>query len=346
MDKEGLLYRIISGIYYINVADITYKVISPNLLTKQKAHQVYLDILNSNKFDMKCWLKKAQADKILEVNGVWNSDKEKELKKLEDRLEELKVDLYKKFQYVKRRTRIKKSISNLLDDIRSMKEQKHSMDHLTLEYYAETVKNENIICSTIFLEDKLAFDLDKTDTNLLTGILEEIKSKKVDIDDIRSLARHEIWQNYWGPAKENVFPLPVCNWTDEQRSLVSLSRMYDSVRESPECPSDDIIQDDDALDGWFIFQRKEREKEKKRNKVMDSVGDKYKDAGEIFLVTDSVEEARDIYELNDAQGAAQVNHIKQIGKDADASVPWQDLPHVKMELQQQINERQKQFAKK
>ena len=345
MDKEGLLYRVISGIYYIQVVNTTYKVISPTLPIKQKAHQVYTDILNSNKFDMQCWLKKSQADKILEVNNVWNKEREEELKSLRTKLDELKVELYQKFQYVKKRARVKNSIKNLLDDISKMREQKHSMDHLTLEYYAETIKNEYLIINTIFLDDHLAFDLDKTDTNLLTGILEEIKDKRVDIDDIRSLSRHEIWQGYWGPAKENVFSLPVCNWTDEQRSLVSLSKMYDSVRESPDSPSEEIIEDDDALDGWFIFQRKEREKEKKRNKIMDSVGDKYKDAGEIFLVTDSVEEARDIYDLNDPQGAAQVNHIKQIGKDAEVNVPWQDLPHVKMQLQQQINERQKQVHK-
>ena len=45
--------------------------------------------------------------------------------------------------------------------------------------------------------------------------------------------------------------------------LCSFSRMYDSVYKNTECPSDDVIQDDDMLDGWFIQQTKEQEERQK-----------------------------------------------------------------------------------
>ena len=72
---------------------------------------------------------------------------------------------------------------------------------------------------------------------------------------------------------------------------------------------------------------------------MDAVGGKYKNANEIFIVTDSVEEAREVHSLNDAQGMAQINHMKQIMKNSDEPVAWQDLPHVKMQIEKQIQEK-------
>ena len=51
-DIEELVYRIINGYYYLNINNITYKIICPNLTIKQQAHNIYLSIINSNKFDI------------------------------------------------------------------------------------------------------------------------------------------------------------------------------------------------------------------------------------------------------------------------------------------------------
>jgi hypothetical protein len=48
--------------------------------------------------------------------------------------------------------------------------------------------------------------------------------------------------------------------------------MYDNVYESMECPPDEVIKDDDMLDGWFIQQHKDREKKLKEKSTDEKFG--------------------------------------------------------------------------
>ena len=68
----------------------------------------------------------------------------------------------------------------------------------------------------------------------------------------------------WGCSKNSLpFDKNPWEWTVPQITLVSLSRMYDNVYKSPECPPDEIIADNYAIDGWFIEQHEERKKRQK-----------------------------------------------------------------------------------
>lgn len=337
-DTEELVYRIINGYYYININNQTYKVLSPNLEIKQSAHNIYLSIINSNKFDDTNWLRKSEADEILKTQQIWNQDKEEQLKILNNRLEDMKIELYLKFLDPTMKKKIKASLETGKSRIQDMMNMKSSMDHLTLEFYADGLKNEYIILNTVYnLDNELVFG-DNVDTNFFELIVTTINKYSIGMDTLRAVARSDLWKSYWDAAKEQVFPLPAYNWTDEQRLIINLSKMYDSVREHPECPEDDVIIDDDALDGWMIFHRRRVEKERKKNKLMDAVGGKYKNANEIFIVTNSVEEAKEIYSLNDPQAMAAINHMKSLAQSSDQPIQWADLPHVKAELQNKLKQ--------
>jgi hypothetical protein len=121
--------------------------------------------------------------------------------------------------------------------------------------------------------------------------------------------------------------------------------MYDSAKQHPEAPSDDIFKDDDALDGWFIFQGRKSEKEKKKNAIMDRIGGNIKNAGEVFLMTDDKQEAKDIYSLNDAETNNNIQEIKRLQKEK-GSVEWQDLPFVKRQVQQKMQAESKNIIRK
>lgn len=72
--------------------------------------------------------------------------------------------------------------------------------------------------------------------------------------------------------------------------------MYDSIAESPESPSDEIILDDDMLDGWLIIQRRERELRTKQKAAEDVISnEKIANSDEVFIVAKSEE---DIQKLN------------------------------------------------
>jgi hypothetical protein len=124
--------------------------------------------------------------------------------------------------------------------------------------------------------------------------------------------------------------------TDEQRALINISKMYDSIYEHPECPDDKIIEDDDMLDGWMLFQKEKREKEKKQDSIVGG-NNKMKNAGEIFLMAGSKQEVDEIYALNSDETKVQLqnkqSYIQKVGSASEV-----DLPDVQMELNQKIQQ--------
>ena len=96
--------------------------------------------------------------------------------------------------------------------------------------------------------------------------------------------------------------------TKDQSLLCSFSILYDNVYESMECPSEEIINDDDCLDGWFIEQRRKHENEKKQQKVNNLLDKaKAKNAGEVFLIASNNEDIDTINSLNTNRS----NQVKQ-----------------------------------
>ena len=97
-----------------------------------------------------------------------------------------------------------------------------------------------------------------------------------------------------------------------------------------------IIEDDDMLDGWMIFQKKKREKDKKQEQFLGANG-KMKNASEIFMMAKGREEAEEILDLNSDDNRSliknKINYINQKGY-----VEEKDLPDVQVALQQQISE--------
>lgn len=338
MDIESTIYRIITGYYFIIIDNKTYKIVSPALHIKQEAHAVYMSILQQNKFDNTSWLTDKEKYSVLYKNELWNEAKEKELQAFQKRLDDMKIELYLKYLDIPMRKKIKSSLETGKKEINKMMNSKISLDHMTLESYASNIKNEHIIINTAFhMDDSKVFNKDAIDTDLLELFIKEISENTIDMQTLREIARNDIWKSYWDAAKNNIFPPPAYEWTDEQRLLINLSKMYDSVREHPEAPDDDIINDDDALDGWILFNKRKAEKERKKSKVMDAIGGKYKNANEIFLVTHSEEESREVYGLNDPETMAQIKTMAVLAQEK-GEVQWSDLPHIKADLKNKVKQ--------
>jgi hypothetical protein len=77
--------------------------------------------------------------------------------------------------------------------------------------------------------------------------------------------------------------------------LVSWSMFYDNVAKSSEAPSDDVIDDNDMLDGWILVMKSKRSEGEKSRLADELAGGK---SGEIFVPVESLEEAQTIHELN------------------------------------------------
>ena len=79
MDIESLVYKIITGYYYITIDDTAYKVLHPTLKIKQSAHLLYSDAMQKNKFDSPNWIKDRDKENILLSNQIWSQAQETEL---------------------------------------------------------------------------------------------------------------------------------------------------------------------------------------------------------------------------------------------------------------------------
>ena len=82
---------------------------------------------------------------------------------------------------------------------------------------------------------------------------------------MRELVNNDPWKLIWYMREVEGSPLFVDRerqLTPDQKNIVVWSRMYDSVHESQDAPSEAVIADHDMLDGWFILQKRKRDKDK------------------------------------------------------------------------------------
>ena len=114
--------------------------------------------------------------------------------------------------------------------------------------------------------------------------------------------------------------------------------MYDKIYEHPESPSEEIINDDDALDGWMIFNQEEIKKQKKEKGVDSMMSEKVRNSSEVFLMAgNDKEQAKDILDLNSKTGLQKIKARFDATKDGNV-VPDSELPDVRGEIQQQLRE--------
>jgi hypothetical protein len=341
VDLEEILYRIISGYYYITVNNSIYKIYSPKLNLKQKAHSLYLSILEDNKYDTSSWISKSVIDNLLKIYDIWDNKREDNLNHLVKSLENAKIELYLNFSKIKQRESIKNLIASINKQINENINKKHYFDCLTLEYYSSSLKNQYLLMHTVYTEkdEKIFGDsLDDVDTIFLEKIIYEIYHNSISMDDIKNLANNELWRSYWDSSKDSIFEGKPTDWTEEQRSLVNITKMMDAIREHHERPPEEVFSDFDALDGWILHQKQTAEKEKKKEQISNMVsGNKKERMDEVFVITNSTQEAQEIFSLNDPTTRQNIKTMSKIVQEK-GPVKWSELPHVKREIQNKFNE--------
>jgi hypothetical protein len=164
-----------------------------------------------------------------------------------------------------------------------------------------------------------------------------VGSNLISIEDYKNVARSEQWKAVWNSNKNNLFNKSAYDLSDEQKTLISISNMYDRIYEHPECPGDDVINDDDILDGWMIYQRNKADKIKKQN-IAQEIANKHKNAKEIFIVADK-EDVNDIFDLNSSVSSSIIKQRRGLIRNSKEGVDEVNLPDVQMELLQKINKR-------
>jgi hypothetical protein len=340
VDLENLIYRIINGNYTINVENCTYKVLLPNIHIKHNAHSIYLKTIDEHKYDTSSWITSKNIDNLLKIYNIWNTDKEEKFEALLKDLDQYKINLFRNYINLSIRTSIKTTIDIINQNIDELYTQKHCFDYLTLEYYAQNIKNQYLIANMIYSVDNekifIYDNFENIDSMFLEKILIEIQKNSINSSTIKKIARHELWRSFWNVSKENIFEGKIKDWTDEQRSLINFTNVLDSVREHMEAPSEEIIKDDDALDGWILHQNQKNEQQKTKQLLDQKFNLSKKNAGEVFVISQDKNERKAINDLNDVQTKKDIKNMIKLSNEKAAGVNWGDLPHVRRELQQQV----------
>lgn len=326
------LYSILNGYYYIVVNDKKYKVIYPSLEVKYRGEELYVEIMEDSKYDTE-YLDNNQVDNILRYQKIWNNDMQERLDSCIKIIEQYKMELYKEYFNGEKRDQIRKILDGVRNSMQELSEIKHSMDYLKLEFFASSMKNQYIISQRILnLDGSRVFDEDyrSLDSRELSKFLKPIEEKTVTAKDLRDIVKGDTWSAY--TVQDKIFG-PSIDLNDDQRNLLALQRMYNNVRQHPECPSDEIINDDDALDGWFLFQKDKQKKDKIKNSLLSKVRGKIKDHSSVFIFTQDEEERKAIWDMNNIEGKRTLKSIEKTMEERQGErIAWQDIPIVKQQI--------------
>lgn len=293
-EKEKYLYRILSGKTMLK--ELRLDVLAPSLDLLYESEEIY-----SEYYEKKGLMSKEELHDYLLNEGIIDLNDITYIKEFKGFLEKLQVELCSNFGDEIKADQWRKMIKDARNKYNLIVTKISEYDSYSKEGLATYSKSIFLIRNTTYRNGKPYDFIDRQPVIVLDALNKTIISS----DEIRDLAKNSSWMNTWFALKgQNIFNnFP----TLEQQILIMWSKIYDNVRESMEFPGEDLLLDNDALDGWLIIQnRKTKEKQQKERSKL-STNSKIANADEVFIMAKNKEEADRINRLN----SHHANKIKQ-----------------------------------
>jgi hypothetical protein len=328
--ERGLLVaRIVSGTVRVRLRvagrEQPFLLKTPDRQTRYEAEEVYAEALEEARF-----AGLYEDDDLLQLlyhQGLWDDEKQQLLQGLPEDIEKLKVGLFDSAYRSLERQKAREALAVAKAKLAELQAERHAYDHLT-PAGAAGMARLRFLATTMLCKLDGSRVLPSEALPLVDAALAAYLSTRLSEAVYRELARTDPWRTLWSArhAGEGVFGVPAADLSEEQKTLLSWTGMYDSVHEHPQAPSPDVIADDDMLDGWFIKQKRERDKALRQQKA-DGVltNEKIRNSQEVFLVVDSDEDAADVDALNDEHARAikqqRLAHLARQGKVEEHEMP-------------------------
>lgn len=331
-ERDRLVARVCAGVVRIRVGPrarlLTLHKASPE--DEYEAHEVYAEALEQAELDG--LYSDDELYGFMLANGLWDDAREAALAGIPKDIEELKVQLYTLEFKSNERAEARKALAAAKAKLAELQSGRHALSHVTQHGAAAAAKAR-------FLAARC---LRPHSPDLVDDALREIARVRIGEAEYREVARTDPWRGVWNARRGGgpVFDGPACRLTDEQRTLLSWTLLYDSIHEHPDCPPPDALEDDDVTDGWLIAQRRKREKGRGANPD-DLIGnEKIRGSSEVFMMVDTPEDARKVMGWNDAAAKA-VQKARFKTMEDRGTVEEQDMPDTKRNIQMQFTELQK-----
>ena len=328
--NEKTLCRILQGRLRCSLGDPALYIYEPTKEILEESFEVY-DKSYKEAYFKGVYLKDELVPILLE-NQLWTPFDDREADKIEKQIEDHKVKAFEFFYKTRDLANIKMVLRSLEKQLLKYKSKKHTLDHISCEGVASFARSIWIISKTVYSLDKTPYDWSR---HSISSLMDYYNSNQISSEQFRSVARTEPWRSMWNIGKKqgNSFGKAACELTKDQISLSSYSSMYDNVYESQESPDEKVIEDDDCLDGWFISQRREYDRQKKKRQSEDLIKNpKIANSQEIFLMAKDQEEANKIFEINDPMVRSVIQDRQNTIKSADKQIRFQELNDIKQDI--------------
>jgi muconolactone delta-isomerase len=309
-DREFFIYKIRSGKVFLKnrilIKPPSVDLSVESCLVYEKAYE--------EAFDDEVMTESEMLDWMIE-HDLWGEENETKIEGLKKDLERLKEEIYNNRNNPEMVSQIRQYLRAGEKQLKQQLDIKGSYYQNTCEGVAQVEKISFLIENSTYKNNKL-YQFDDGDTTVQDAMTAWYADVIHD-STCRELARNDPWKTIWAINERSGQKL-FSNKEDEeltynQKSLLMWSQMYDNIQESMECPSNDVINDDDMLDGWFIIQSKKRDREKVEKEFEGSASDRIKNSDEVFVMSHSNKQTQSIEAINNPL-------VQQIKKQREAVI--------------------------
>lgn len=332
-EREYFVSRIRSGVTYLKLDKIRVKVLTPTLEDELIANECFLETYEKC-VDEDIMTEQQMMNWMLD-RGIWSEEKDTKIENIKKDIESFKIRIYQGKDNSNLVLEGKAYLRAAEKALVKLLSEKNEYFNRSCEGLASHAKSLKIFERCCFL-GKEPIDIDTFD---ITSLFYAYSMESLDETQLRFLARNDPWRLAW-ITKDHI-PLfanePGRQLSNEQKGMLIWSNMYDNVQESMNCPTEDVIEDDDMLDGWFIVQRKKQESDRVKADLESRVNPKIANSDEIWIMAKTPQEAERIHSMNSVHGETvrkqRLETVKQKGRAVD--LDFQDRKLDAMNQQRQ-----------
>lgn len=333
-EREFFVSMIRSGKVFITHKNIDLEICPLTLDQSFKSCQVYQKAYD--KAFSEEIMTEQDMDQWMMENELWTLHDNKKEEGLKKDIERLKVEIYNARDNAMLANNLRKYIRAGESQLTAHLNKKYIYHQNTCEGIASAERLAWIIKNTTYFNGKL-YNFEEVS---LQYVVDEWQSHFLPESKSRELARNDPWKSLWitrENASSKLFANPPnTELTYNQKNILIWSQMYDNIQESMECPSKEVIDDDDMLDGWFIIQHQKREKDRTEKEFENNTkNEKIKNASEIFVVSakDKLEKINNMNDMN----AKVIKQQRKVALDHYGTLDEQNLPDQRRNIQMMAN---------
>ena len=326
MENNFALMRVLSGVTIYNNSNRIIYLKIPDYLSELLLTENYCDIYQQARFDG-IWTQDEMVEYMVE-QGMWTKQDQNRLDVLPKEIEDLKESYYIAYLNFKKRDFYPRKIKDKEEEYTNLAIRLHQFDEYTCEGVAKFVQILHKINCIAYYEDGSKVWPKNTfleeDFQLIMDIAKTYTESRLNDDDLRQLSKDSEWRSIWSTTKNPSLIFTAIG--EEQRGLISWTQLYDSVRGMPDCPDDTVLENDNLMDGWLIYQNRHKGDDKPQNaRGINSPHN------EVFIVAENPEDIKRIGNLND--NAAQNTKRRRLSLvQKHGSIEEQDFPDSRLKI--------------